>query len=214
MEHDTPAKHLREWARLARDNAENEITSALFDASGGATSSVESFSSWLLVACAAVASFMLANAEDILPVVSRTGFLVCGACLLLSCGCGLLAKIFGLRCKVMTQLMAALRSQTAAVLSEYEKEEAEIKKAADTHGISIDTDVRIERVIEGFAAKLPWWAKPATMVSEGKASVADPHAAYAPIMTNLTAQSLWTGLQAVCFMAFLTAGFGFAAANF
>ena len=99
MTHDPRTEPLREWNRLARENTENAVVSSMFEAALKASEPVETFSAWLLVEAASVASFFIANAENLIPFISRSGFVICGVFLCISCIFGLFSKVFALRCK-------------------------------------------------------------------------------------------------------------------
>ena len=89
MTDDSRTEALREWNSLARENTENAVVSSMLEAALTASEPVETFSTWLLVATAAVASFLIANAETLMPFISRAGFVTCGVFLCVSCIFGL-----------------------------------------------------------------------------------------------------------------------------
>jgi len=66
---------LHEWNRLARENAENAIVSSMFESVFKASEPIDTFSTWLLVGTAAVASFMITNAEKAKPSRVRIAYL-------------------------------------------------------------------------------------------------------------------------------------------
>ena len=84
-ESDPRIQPLLEWNRLARQNAENAMVSSMFEAGFQASEPIEAFSTWLLVGAAAVASFLIANADKLVPFIGSLGFFVCGCLLCLSC---------------------------------------------------------------------------------------------------------------------------------
>ena len=155
MVDDPNTEPLREWNRIARENAENAIVSSMFQAASKAREPIETFSTWLLVAVAAVASFLITNADKLLPLIEKEGFIVCGSFLCISCIFGLLSKIYALRSNIGVQIDASIRTTFSEHLSSYEKEEEEIKKGAEFWGISLETGIRIERVLTEFYKPFP-----------------------------------------------------------
>jgi hypothetical protein len=57
----------------------------MFEAGSKSSEPIEQFSTWLLVGTAAIASFLIANSDKLIPLITKKGFLVCGAFLCLSC---------------------------------------------------------------------------------------------------------------------------------
>src|SRR5215210_7375453 len=109
IDHDPGAEPLREWSRLARQNTESAIVSSMFEAGFKASEPIETFSTWLLVGTAAVASFLITNADKLVPFIGQAGFLSCGALLSFSCLFGLVSKMFALRCKIQIEAGSAAR---------------------------------------------------------------------------------------------------------
>jgi hypothetical protein len=211
MTHDPRTEPLREWNRLARENAENAIVSAMFEAVSKASAPIETFVTWLLVGTAAVASFLIANADKVVPYIKQTGFLACGAFLCISCAFGLISKIYALRCKIGSEVGAAIRSTFLEYLSKYEKEEKKIKEGAEFWGISLETGIRLERVLMEFYKPLPrfvvWLANRHFKKNEG-----NPQLGYLLLVKFLNRQGLFAFLQALTFLGFLITGFIYAAA--
>lgn len=73
MSDDPRTEPLKEWNRLARKNTENAIVSSMFEATAKSSEPMERFSSWLLVGTAAIASFLIANSDKLLPLISKEG---------------------------------------------------------------------------------------------------------------------------------------------
>ena len=69
---DPRTEPLREWNRLARENTENAMVSSMFEAASKASEPIETFATWLLVGTAAVASFLITNADKLLPLVKQS----------------------------------------------------------------------------------------------------------------------------------------------
>ena len=211
MTFDPRTDALREWNRLARENTENAIVSSMFEAASKASEPIETFTTWLLVAAAAVSSFLIGNAEKLLPMIKQSGFITCGVFLCLSCIFGLLSKMFALRCKVASETGAAVRQTFLEHLQRYTEEEQKIKAGAEFWGISLQTGVRMERILQEFLAPMPRWVGWLTMRFVKKHG-SNPQASHISLVKSLHAQGVFAFLQALSFIGFLGAGFTFAAA--
>lgn len=210
MQNDPKTEPLREWNRLARENTENAVVSSMFDAAMKASEPIATFTDWLLLATGAVASFLIANADSLLPYISKAGFITCGAFLCLSCMFGLLSKIFAMRCRIGTEVGAAVRTTFSQHLAAYKQEEERIKRGAEFWGINLQTGIRIERVLDEFLKPFPAWVRWLAN-RHFKKEAGNPQIAYVSRIKSLNAQSLAAFVQAMCFLGFLCSGFVFAA---
>ncbi len=210
MNDDPRTEPLIEWNRLARENTENAIVSSMFEAGLKASEPIDQFSTWLLVGTAVISSFLIANSDKLIPLISKTGFLVCGSFLSLSCFAGLMSKIYALRCRVGISVGNATRETFLEHLKNYEKEEEKIKEGADFWGITLETGVRIERVLEEFFKPQPkivkWLAMRIIKKHEG-----NPQVGFIPLISLLNRQGFFAIIQSVLFLGFLVAGFIYAA---
>ncbi len=206
MTNDPRTEPLKEWNRLARENTENAIVSSMFEAGSKSSEPIEQFSTWLLVGTAAVASFLIANSDKLIPLICKTGFLVCGAFLCLSCVAGLVSKIYALRCRIGINVSAAVRETFLQHLEIYEKEEEKVKEAASFWGITLETGIRMERVMKEFFKPQPkvvtWLTNRMLKKHEG-----NPQVGYLLLVSLVNRQALFAILQAALFLAFLVAGF-------
>jgi hypothetical protein len=209
MNDDPRTKPLLEWNRLARENTENAIVSSMFEAALKASEPIETFSAWLMVATAAVASFLIANAEKLLPYISKAGFVTCGTFLCVSCIFGLLSKIFAVRCKIGAETGAAVRKTFGEHLAAYKQEEEKIQKGAEFWGINLQSGIRIERVLQEFLLPFPGWVRRQAQRHFTK-HAGNPQIAYVAQVKTLQAQGMAAFVQALCFLGFLGAGFIFA----
>lgn len=212
MENDPRLEPLLEWNRLTRENAENAIVSSMFEAGFKASEPVDSFSTWLLVGTAAVASFLVTNADKLVPIVNQKGFLTCGAFLCISCLFGLISKMFALRCKIQIDAGAAVRQTFSEKLEAHKQEEAKIKQGASFWGITLETGIRLDRVLAEFYKPLPRWVRWLAN-RQFKKHAGNPQIGYYPVIGGLYRQGLFAGLQALAFLGFLVAGFVYAAAT-
>ena len=211
MPDDPRTESLREWNRLARQNAENAIVSSMFEAGFNASEPIETFSTWLLVGTAAIASFFITNADKLIPFVKHAGFLMCGMFLCFSCLFGLISRIFALRCKIQIATGAAVRKTFAEHLAKHQDEEKKIKEGAAVWGITLETGIRLERVLSEFFAPLPRWV--VWLVNRQlKKYQGNPQIGHLPVIKGLHWQGLFAAVQALFFLGFLVAGFLYAAA--
>ena len=211
MTDDSRTEALREWNSLARENTENAVVSSMLEAALTASEPVETFSTWLLVATAAVASFLIANAETLMPFISRAGFVTCGVFLCVSCIFGLFSKVFAVRCKIGVETGNAVRKTFSEHLAKYQAEEERIQKGAAFWGIDLQSGIRIERVLEEFLQPFPRWVR---YIAQRylKKHAGNPQIGYISQMKSLYVQGTAAFLQALCFLGFLGTGFIFAAA--
>ncbi|OQQ02911.1 hypothetical protein BK412_13955 [Vibrio campbellii] len=156
-------KPLQEWNRLARENTENAIVSSMFLATLKVSNSVDVFNNWMLVVTAAIASFLIVNVSGVIEFIGRDGVVNGGYILCLSCVLGLFGKIAGLRCKIGIDVSESVKETFTEHLSQYKTEEEKIKEGAKFWGISLETGVRIERILNEYLAVFPkpirWLAK-------------------------------------------------------
>lgn len=212
MENDPRLKPLFEWNRLARENTENAIVSSMFEAGLKASEPLDAFSTWLLAGTAAVAAFMVTNADRLMPIINQKGFLACGAFLCISCLCGLISKMFALRCRIQIEAGSAIRQTFVERLEIHKQEEEKIKQGASFWGISLETGIRIDRVLAEFYKPLPNWV---TWIAKRqlKKHAGNPQIGHYLVISNLNRQGLFTTLQTLTFLGFLIAGFFFAASK-
>ncbi|MBT9589628.1 MAG: hypothetical protein IV089_01715 [Thiobacillus sp.] len=208
---DPRTESLREWNRLARQNAENAIVSSMFEASFNASKPIEKFSTWLLVGTATVAAFFITNADKLLPLITQAGFLICGAFLCASCLLGFISRMYALRCEIQIETGAAVRKTFAEHLAKHQEEEKKIEESAGAWGITLETGIRLERVLSEFFSPLPRWV--AWLVNRQlKKHMNNPQVGYLPVIKGLQWQGVFALLQALLFLGFLIAGFAYAAA--
>lgn len=210
MTEDPRTEPLREWNRLARENTENAMVSSMFEAGAKSSEPLDTFATWLLLGAAAVASFLITNADKLIPLINKNGFIVCGAFLCSSCVFGLLSKMYALRCKIGIEIGAAIRTTFINHLSQYKEEEQKIKKSAEFWGVNLESGIRIERVLTEFYKPLPKitvWLTSRHL----KKNTGDPQIGYLLLVKNLSKQGFCAFIQAILFLGFLVSGFIYAA---
>ena len=210
MQIDPRTQHLRDWNDLARENTENAIVSSMLDAGSKASEPIETFSTWLLVATAAIGSFLITNADKIIPFITKTGFLTCGAFLFASCVFGLISKIYSVRAKIGIEVQAVVLKTFTEHLEKFKQEEAKIQEGAKFWGITLETGIRIERILNEFMQPLPWWVRWLSKRHLTKYA-GNPQIGRILQIKTLQIQGWSAFLQAISFIGFLGAGFCFAA---
>lgn len=210
MAEDPRVQPLLEWNHLARQNTENAIVSSMFEAYFKASEPMDTFATWLLLGTTAVASFLVTNADKLIPFIGQKGFLMCGAFLCFSCLFGLIAKMYALRCKIQIEAGAAVKKMFIEQLTKHEEEEKKIKENANVWGITLDTEVRMERILSEFYKPFPRWVT--WLVNRNlKKHTSSPQIGYYLVIKGLNRQILFVAVQTLSFLCFLVAGFIYAA---
>ncbi|PKG76214.1 hypothetical protein CXF86_04725 [Shewanella sp. GutCb] len=201
MKQDERTKPLQEWNRLARENTENAIVSSMFVSTLRVSNSIDVFNNWMLVATAAIASFLIINVSGIIDFIGREGVVDGGYILCLSCLLGLFGKIAGLRCKVGLELSEAVKETFTEHLTQYKSEEEKIQQGAKFWGISLETGVRIERILKEYLAPFP---KPVRWLADRslKKQKQNPQLPYVKQVTSFMIQSTTVVFQALFFILF------------
>jgi hypothetical protein len=210
MNNDPRIASLHEWNRLTREGAENAIVSSMFEASSEAIGPIEIFVTWLLAGAAIVASFLLGNSGNLVPILGDRGFLWCGLLLGTSCLCGVVAKTYALRAEIGRRIAAAVAQTFAAQLSTYDETAAKIQEAARALDVEVETDIRLGRVVNEFLAPMPFFVK--WLVARAlKKNAGNPQIGHLPRIKALNRLGLFTFLQSVLFLSFIIVGFASAA---
>lgn len=210
MTHNSPIEPLLEWNRLARENAENAIVSSMLVATSKASKPIDSFTTWLLAGTAAIAAFLLGNADKLIPVLGQPGFRSIGAALCVSGLFGLLSKIFAVRHKVALETGKAVEKTFGEHLAKHEEEESKIQDSAAFWGITLNSGIRMDRVLREFLAPMPWWVRLGAMRYLRKHGN-NPQVGHISRIKSLTRQGIFAFLQALSFLTFLAVGFHAAA---
>lgn len=182
---------------------------SMYDALLTSSGPIDTFSTWLLVGAAAVASFFVGNVEKILPFITTNGFKVCGGFLVISCIFGLVSKIYALRCKIGTETSLRAKDAFFEHIAKHNIEEQKIQEGAVFWGIALETGVRIERVIEEFLKPAPLWIRWITRRHFEKHRD-NPQIGYIFLLKLYTRQSVFGFLQVLAFLGFLISGFIYA----
>ncbi|OBU28965.1 hypothetical protein [Photobacterium kishitanii] len=198
---DERTKPLEEWNRLERENTENAVVSSMLLATLRISSSLDTFNNWMLIATAAITSFMIANLSEIVEFIGRDGFVYGGYILCLSSVLGLFGKFMGLRCKMTLELSEAVQVTFAEHLQRYKVEEEKIQNGAKFWGISLETGLRLDRILQEYFAPFPkpirWLAK--RHIEKQKEN---PQIAYLSQIKGLQVQSYSIFFQSLLFIYF------------
>lgn len=209
---DPRTEPLREWNRLARENAENAIVSSMFEATSKASEPIETFTTWLFVGTAAVASFLITNADKVLPLIKQRGFFTCGIFLCCSCIFGLLSKMYALNCKIGNDVGSTVKRTFLQHFEKHKEEESKIKEGAEFWGITLETGIRMERIFAEFYSPLPKWVVWLATRQLTKYN-GNPQVSGILEIKKFLKQGMFTFLQSLSFLGFLIAGFFFAATS-
>ncbi|EHH1246263.1 hypothetical protein J7H98_003862 [Vibrio parahaemolyticus] len=197
---------LRKWNDLAKENTENAIVSSMFEATLKTTSSIDTLNNWMLVATGAIASFLIANISNVLDFLGRDAIVHGGYVLCASCVFGLFGKIMGMRCKMAQELSIAVKDTFFEHLAAHEEEENKIKNGAKVWGITLETGIRIDRVLSEYLALFPkpirWLANRHFEKEKG-----NPQIAYVGQIKSLQVQTVAVFIQATLFIYFFVAMF-------
>jgi hypothetical protein len=183
----------------------------MFESGFKANKPIKEFSTWLLIGTATIAAFFVTNADKLLPFITQAGFLTCGAFLCASCLFGLVSRMYALRCEIQIEAGDAVRKTFAEHLAKHQEEEKKITENASVWGITLETGIRIERVLSEFLKPLPRWVT-WIVKRQLKKHMNNPQIGYLPVIKGLQWQGMFALLQALLFLGFLVAGFVFAAA--
>lgn len=203
---------LARWNELSRTNTENAMVSSMFDSGTQIAELVEQFSTWLLVGTAAIAAFFISNGEKLVPFFGSAGFYRCGVLLCLSCLSGFVAKTYAIRSKIDSHVRSSVHETFLLHLEKHAEKEEEIAEAAEQLSLTIETGVRMDRVLKGFFALLPtpvkWLALRSLKKNEG-----NPQIEYFRAVKLINRLGVATLVQSLFFFLFLLAGLAYASAT-
>lgn len=202
---------LIEWNRLNRSNAENDVADALFVGTLSGTHQIDRFSSWLLAGIGATAALFVTGISSILPYLSETGFYIGGAVLVASGVFGLLSKLRALQAQVALAQILELKERLGPVLDRHEEQEEKIQEHARQRGISLETEIDINRVVSIYLEAFPRILHK-RLIREFNDGVADRHASLKKATRSLFYQGVFAGLQSISFVAFIVVSVAFASA--
>ena len=200
---------LIEWNKLNKENAEQDIASAIFSSMANTSPLADKFSLWLFAGTGATGSLLITQVNSILPSLTLIGFKTCITLLVVSAIFAFCAKYNALRCQIQMQIDSSLREKCEAIYAKHEKSEDEILEMASKKGIELETEIDFKNVINEYKKAFPFWV--GWLISRStKKSEGNRQAGYQVAIKSYTSQLSFTVWQAITFICFLCAGGWFA----
>lgn len=206
-----PKDPLLEWNRLNISNAETAVAKALFEGTLTASEPLDRFGTWLLAGIAAIAALFVTNISSILPYLSEMGFRRCEGLLIAAGLAGLLAKQLALQVRIHIELQAALTRLVPPILDKHEKDEDQIEEYAKQQGLSLVTDVDMNRAVEPYIAAFPFFLR-GFLYKKLREGVMDPYASQRTALRQLLRQGVFTTIESLLFVAFIVVAVAHASA--
>ena len=204
---------LLRWNRLSRENAENAIVDSMFKATFSANEATDKFATWLLAGGATVGSFLILNAEKVLPLLGTIGYLSCGLAVCVSCVFGLLSKFMGFQLKLAILTRKQTAESFAAEIEKHREVQQKIQERAEWWGVELDSDIRLSRILQEYFRLMPkitaWLAQKLISKHSGDPQIANRFPA---VLFRWQGRNLF--FQAFALLVFLIVGVGFAALNY
>ena len=119
--------------------------------------------------------------------------------------------MYALRCKIQIETGTAVRRTFAEQIAKHQEEEKKIRANAETWGVTLETGVRLERILAEFLLPMPKivvWFVSRQLRKNGKG----PQVGHTPVIRGLNRQGVFTLVQSLFFLGFLVAGFVYTAA--
>lgn len=193
---------LIKWNSLNISNAERELVKALLIGTISSSTTIDRYSSWLLAGIAGSAALLITGIGSILPYLSEDGFRFSGALLVVAGSFGFLAKLTAVQVSISLEQEGIIAERMSPVFDRHGESEEEIRAHAEARGISLDTDVDINRVIGAFISSFPSPMRKYLRRTFEK-GLDDPHFSQKQSLRSLLYQSLFAGLQTLFFIFFV-----------
>ena len=134
-----------------------------------------------------------------------------GGLLCASCVFGLISRLYALKCTIQSASIQAVGRTFNEHLQAYSREKKEIQEGAKYWGITLQTGVRMERIMSEFFKPLPKWV--VWLASRHlKRNQDNPQVAHILLVKGLTGQGIYASLQITVFFAFFVFGIVYASA--
>lgn len=203
----TTQEVLTEAAEYDRRRVETIIAGEMMRAMAREHSAFDDLSTWLAAGAAAVASFFIANADKLMPIITPKGFAGCGAMLGLSCLFGLLARVQGARCRTALATREAVVKAIKRESAAYAAQQKQVAQFTHEHfGLALELNLRRKEILSQYAAALPAvfrWLQRRDVERGPKAANHD-----AAIAMRLAVwQAIWFFLQVATAILFIVIGF-------
>lgn len=200
---------LIEWNRLNKENAEQDITSALFSSMAKTSPIADTYSMWLFAGTGATGSLLITQINTVLPNLTNKGFKICLLLLIISAFFAFCAKYNALRCQIQMEIDAQFRKSCEPIFSHHEESEKQIKEIAEKRGIQLETEIEFQNVIKEFKKPFPFWV--GWLINRSaKNSEGNRQAGYHNAIKSWAGQLSFTFLQSLSFIGFLFVGCWFA----
>lgn len=196
---------LLEWNRLNKENAEQNLVSAIFKSGARTSPIVDKFSMWLLAGTGATGALLITQIDVVLLRLTPTGFRLGMGFLLLSAILGFVAKYKSLQCQIQTEVQEKITELMPIILDKHKEDETKIREYAEQRGLEIETDINFQNVIAEFVKPFPSWVK-WLIERQVRKSQNNRQAGYHIAIMAYFGQLRYTFWQAVLFLAFLCAG--------
>ncbi|MDG6774388.1 hypothetical protein QCB45_08585 [Thiomicrorhabdus sp. ZW0627] len=200
---------LLEWNRLNNENAEQGFVSGMFQSMSETSPIVDKFSMWLFAGTGATGALLISQIQSVLPYLSKIGFLICLAILVISAVTGFIAKFYALRCEIQNSVQRRLSELLQPILDKHANDKDQIQEIAEQNGIEVDTEIKLSNIIEEFSKPLPFWVK-WLIKRQIEQKSGDRQAGLHIAVKAHTAQLGWTFIQATLFLLFMLAATYFA----
>jgi hypothetical protein len=196
---------LLKWNQLNITNAEQNLASAMFASMISTSPIIDRFSTWLLAGTGATAALLIANASDLLPLLTEKGFKVCGVFLIVSGLLGFLAKHRAILCQIAYENDVKIREAMLPILEKHTQDEKKIIAHANQRCMQVNTELDMKNVLQEFSRPFPkivrWLIARYLKKNKGNRQVG-----YIKPAKSYYKQCVLTVWQALTFMAFVISG--------
>lgn len=193
---------LVEWNRLNKENAEQDVVSALYQSMSETSPIVEKFSVWLLAGTGATAALLITQIKSILPNLSVEGYKACLVMLVVSAISGFVAKYYSLRCEIQFKMQSKFLELVKPVFEKHEEDEVKIANYATQKGLVLSTDIDFINIMNEFSRPFPFWVR-WLIAQKVKKTSGDRQAGYHAGVKAYASQIRWSFFQAILFLVFI-----------
>jgi len=146
---------LRNWAEIAKENTNKEITKALLLGVLSGSEIIDKFSTWLLVGSGATIALMISNIDKITPILKNNGFRL--SVLVLTCSIlfGFLEKALSIYVAIFIAAEKNIQDKLSRLMEQHSKTEGEISKYAEEARLKIDAGIDFNIVLNDYKATFP-----------------------------------------------------------
>jgi len=200
---------LLEWNRLNKENAEQNLASAIFSSMASTSPIADTFSMWLFAGTGATGSLLITQINSVLPYLTQDGYKICMLLLILSAIFAFFAKYNALRCQIQIEMTTKLKDEFKVILDKHSEDKDKILEYAEQRGIELQTEIDFQNVINEYKKAFPCWVG-WLITRSAKKSEGNRQAGYHIAIKSYSGQLSFTLLQSICFIGFMCAGGWFA----